>query len=117
MRLIARLPDQRRADALAERLRSMGIGRDDMIVSDLSEDRLSGGVGKVAGTGLSMIGTAWNSLSGEAGALDEGDEGLEGNGGWSGDDGVVVAVRMPRHSAPEVRKAMERAGAVEIIQD
>ena len=110
MRLIARLPDQRQVSALVDTLRNIGIRRNDMIVSDLTEEQQFDSVEEATELGISMIKTERNGLN-DVETFADGIEGLKG------DEGIIVAVRMPEHSASKVREAMEQSGAVEIIQD
>jgi hypothetical protein len=110
MRLIARLPDQRQVSALVDTLRNLGIRRNDMIVSDLAEGQQFDSVEEATELGISMIKTERNGLN-DVETFADGIEGLKG------DEGIIVAVRMPKHSASKIREAMEQSGAVEIIQD
>ena len=110
MRLIARLPDQQQVSALVDTLRNMGVRRNDMIVSNLSEEQQFSSVEEATELGISMIKT-------ERSGLKDVETFAEGVDGLKGDEGIIVAVRMPKHSATRVREAMEQSGAVEIIQD
>ncbi len=110
MRLIARLPNQRQVSTLVDALRNMGIRRNDMIVSDLAEEQQFNSIGAATQLGISMIKTERNGLN-DVETFADTIEGLKG------DEGIIVAVRMPGHSASKVREAMEQSGAVEIIQD
>jgi hypothetical protein len=110
MRLIARMPDERQVSALVDSLRNIGIDRGDMIISDLADDWKFDSVEEATDKGVSMLKTERDGL-GELKPFAEGVKGLEG------DEGIVVAVKIPKHEASKVREIMEQSGAVEIVQD
>jgi len=109
MRLIARLPDSKQASFLIDSLRNGGFDRKDLIVSDLAEGQEWGGLEEAADE-LPFVKTEPDGL-GETGAFADGIEGLKGK------EGIIVAVKTPKHEADRVRAMMEQSGAVEIIQD
>lgn len=110
MRLIARLPDERQVSALVDSLRNAGFDRGDMIISNLADDKGFDSVEEATEAGVSMIKTERDGLN-DTGTFAEGIKGLEG------DEGIIVAVKLPKHSTSKVREIMEQCGAVEIIQD
>lgn len=110
MRIIARLPDERQVSALVDSLRNAGIDRNDMIISNLAEEQKFDSVGEATAAGVSMIKTERNGLN-DVETFADGIEGLKG------DEGILVAVKVPKHSTSKVRELMEQSGAVEIIQD
>lgn len=109
MRLIARFPDQRQVGALVDSLRNAGFDRKDMIISDLADTQVFDTVEEAAEE-LSFIKTERNGL-GEIEGFASGIKGLEGK------EGIIVAVKTPKHESTIVRSLMEQAGAVEIVQD
>ncbi|MFZ5986238.1 MAG: hypothetical protein ACOYWZ_03810 [Bacillota bacterium] len=110
MRLIARLPDERQVGALVDSLRNSGFDRKDMIVSDMAKEQKFNSVEEATDAGVSLIKTERDGL-GELETFAEGIKGLKG------DEGIIVAVKTPKHDAQRVREIMEQSGAVEIIQD
>lgn len=109
MRLIARFPDQRQVGALVDSLKNAGFDRKDMIISDLADKQVFE-TPEEAGEELSFIKTERNGL-GEIESFASGIKGLEGN------EGIIVAVKTPKHESTIVRSIMEQSGAVEIIED
>lgn len=109
MRLIARFPDERQVGAVVDSLRNAGFDRKDMIISDLA-DRQVFSTREEAAEELSFIKTERNGL-GEIESFASGINGLQGT------EGIVVAVKAPKHESTIVRSIMEQAGAVEIVQD
>ena len=110
MRLVARLPDERQVGALVDSLRNIGFDRGDMIISNLADTQQFNSVEEATDAGVSMIKTERDGL-GEFGTFAEGVKGLKG------DEGILVAVKTPKHEAGKVREIMEQSGAVEIVQD
>lgn len=110
MRLIARIPDERQVSALVDSLRNIGFDRGDMIISDLAEEQRFSSVEEATEAGVSMIKTERNGLN-DLKPFAEGVKGLKG------DEGIIVAVKTPKHDASKVREIMEQSGAVEIVQD
>ena len=110
MRLIARLPDERQVSALVDSLRNIGFDRGDLIISSLAEEKKFDSVEEATEAGISIIKT-------ERDGLNDTETFAEGIKGLKGDEGMVVAVKTPKHSASKVREIMEQSGAVEIIQD
>ncbi|MDP4094991.1 MAG: hypothetical protein Q8920_16740 [Bacillota bacterium] len=110
MRLVARLPDERQVGALVDSLRNIGLDRGDMIISNLADEQKFSSVEEAAEAGVSMIKTERNGLN-DLGTFAEGVKGLKG------EEGILVAVKMPKHEASKVREIMEQSGAVEIVQD
>lgn len=109
MRLIARLPDQRQVGALVDSLKNAGFDRKDMIISDLADTQTFNTIEEAAEE-ISFTKTERNGL-GELESFASGIKGL------SGKQGIVVAVKTPKHDSDVVRSIMEQSGAVEIIQD
>jgi len=109
MRLIARMPDPKQASFLIDSLRNGGFNRKDFIVSDPAEGQEWGGLEEAADE-LAFIKTEREGW-GETGAFADGIDGLKGK------EGIIVAVKTPKHEADRVRAMMEQSGAVEIIQD
>lgn len=109
MRLIARFPDQRQVGALVDSLRNAGFDRKDMIISDLADSQVFDTV-EEASQEISFIKTESNGL-GEIESFASGIKGLHGK------EGIVVAVKTPKHEGTIVRSIMEQSGAVEIVQD
>lgn len=110
MRLVARLPDERQVSALVDSLRNIGFDRGDLIVSSLAEEQKFNSVEEATDAGVTMIKTERNGLN-DLGTFADGVKGLKG------DEGILVAVKTPKHEASKVREIMEQSGAVEIIQD
>lgn len=110
MRLIARLPDERQVSALVDSLKNIGFDRGDLIISNLADEQKFDSVEEATDAGVSMIKTERDGLN-DTGTFAEGVKGLKG------DEGILVAVKTPKHSASKVREVMEYSGAVEIIQD
>lgn len=110
MRLVARMPDQRQVGALVDSLKNMGLDRGDMIISDLAEEQEFNSVEEATDAGVAMIKTETDSLN-DLKPFAEGIKGLRG------DEGIIVAVKAPKHKLDTVRSIMEQSGAVEIIQD
>lgn len=109
MRLIARFPDQRQVGALIDSLRNAGFDRKDMIISDLADTQVFDTV-EEASQEISFIKTERNGL-GEIESFASGIKGIEGK------QGIIVAVKTPKHESTIVRSIMEQSGAVEIVQD
>jgi hypothetical protein len=109
VRLIARFPDSRQASALVDTLRNAGFDRKDMIISDLAKEQKYNSVEEAAEE-ITFIKTERDGL-GEYETFASGIEGLEG------DEGIIVAVKTPKHEIDRVRSYMEQSGAVEIIKD
>lgn len=110
MRLVARIPDERQVSALVDSLRNIGFDRGDMIISSLADEEKFNSVEDATDAGVTMIKTERDSLN-ELEPFAEGIKGLKG------DEGIVVAVKIPKHEASKVREIMEQSGAVEIVQD
>ncbi|MCX7747917.1 MAG: hypothetical protein N2645_13670 [Clostridia bacterium] len=110
MRLVARIPDQRQVGALVDSLKNIGLQRSDMVISDLAEVQEYGSVEEAIDAGISMTKTERDGL-GELKPFAAGVKGLEG------DEGIIVAVKVPKHKLDRIRSIMEQSGAVEIIQD
>ena len=109
MRLVARFPDQRQVSALVDTLRNAGFDRKDMIISDLAEEQKWNSIEDAADE-IAFIKTERNGL-GEIETFAEGVKGLKGT------EGIIVAVKTPKHESDRVRSMMEQSGAVEIVQD
>lgn len=109
MRLIARLPDQRQVGALVDSLRNIGFDRKDMIISDLAQEQEFNNVEDAA---KEMI-----FIKSERDGLGEIETFASGIKGLKGDEGIIVAVKTPKHESDKVRTIMEQSGAVEIVQD
>lgn len=109
MRLIARFPDQRQVGALVDSLKNAGFDRKDMIISDLADTQIFNTIEEAAEE-ISFIKTERNGL-GEIEGFAGGIKGL------TGERGIIVAVKTPKHDSTIVRSIMEQSGAVEIIQD
>ena len=109
MRLIARFPDQRQVGALVDSLKNAGFDRKDMIISDLADTQVFDTV-EEASQEISFIKTERNGL-GEIESFASGLKGIEGK------QGIIVAVKTPKHESTIVRSIMEQSGAVEIAQD
>lgn len=109
MRLIARFPDERQVGALVDSLKNAGFDRKDMIISDLSKEKVWNTVEEAAEE-ISFIKTERNGL-GEIETFGSGIKGMQGEAG------IVVAVKTPKHDSDRVRSIMEQSGAVEIVQD
>ncbi len=110
MRLIARLQDERQVGALVDSLKNIGFDRGDMVVSDLAEEQKYNNARKATDDGFTFIKSERDGL-GELEPFSEGIRGLKG------EEGIVVAVKTPKHDADKVRSVMEQSGAVEIVQD
>ncbi|MCX7923480.1 MAG: hypothetical protein N3B21_15945 [Clostridia bacterium] len=109
MRIVGRIPSQDQVSFLVDSLRNIGFDRGDMIISDLAKDQEFTSVEEAAKE-IAFIKTERDGL-GEIETFAEGIKGLKG------DEGIIVAVKTPKHSADKVREVMEQSGAVEIIQD
>lgn len=109
MRLVARFPDQRQVGALVDSLKNAGFDRKDMIISDLADTQVFSTTEEAAQE-ISFIKTERNGL-GEIESFSSGIKGLEGK------EGIIVAVKTPKHESTIVRSMMEQSGAVEIVQD
>lgn len=109
MRIIARMADIRQASFLIDSLRTGGFDRSDLIVSDLAEDQEWRTFAE-AFDEQSLIKTEREGLN-ELGTFADGIEDLQGK------EGIIVAVKTPKHEADRVRAMMKQSGAVEIIQD
>jgi hypothetical protein len=110
MRLIARLPNEIQVSALVDSLRNIGFDRGDMIISNLADERRFNSVEEATDAGVSMIKTERDGLN-DFGTFADGVKGLKGN------EGILVAVKTPKHDTSKVREIMEQSGAVEIVQD
>ncbi|MGE4283663.1 MAG: hypothetical protein AB7G87_08075 [Clostridia bacterium] len=110
MRLIARLPIEEQVSSLVDSLRNIGFDRGDMIISNLADEQSFDSVEQATEAGVSMIKTERNGLN-DTGTFAQGIKGLKGK------EGIIVAVKTPKHEASKVREIMEQSGAVEIIQD
>jgi hypothetical protein len=80
-----------------------------MIISDLADTQVFN-TSEEAAQEISFIKTERNGL-GELESFTSGIKGLEGK------EGIVVAVKTPKHESTIVRSIMEQSGAVEIVQD
>lgn len=110
MRLIARLPDQRQASGLIDSLKNIGFDRGDMVVSNLADREKFSSVEDATDAWVSLISTERQGL----GELEPYADGIKG---LKGDEGILVALKTPKHEASKVREIMEQSGAVEIVQD
>ncbi len=110
MRLVARIPDEQQVSALVDSLRNIGLDRGDMIISSLADEEKFNSVQDATEAGVTMVKTERDSLN-ELEPFAAGIKGLKG------DEGIVVAVKIPKHEASKVREIMEQSGAVEIVQD
>ncbi|HYF75034.1 MAG TPA: hypothetical protein VD757_00490 [Candidatus Nitrosocosmicus sp.] len=109
MRLVARFPDQRQVGAVVDSLKNAGFDRKDMVISDLADTQTFNTIEEAAQE-ISFIKTERNGL-GEIETFASGVEGLKG------EQGIIVAVKTPKHESTIVRSIMEQSGAVEIIED
>jgi len=109
LRLIARLPDEKQVSALVDSLRNMGIDRRDLILSNLADEQKFQTVDDAS---KDMI-----FIKSERDGYDEIETFASGVKGLEGDEGILVAVEIPKHSSSRVREIMEQSGALEIIQD
>lgn len=109
MRIIARFPDERQVGALVDSLKNAGFDRKDMIISDLADTQVFNTV-EEASQEISFIKTERNGLD-ELESFASGIKGLEGR------EGIIVAVKTPKHESTIVRSIMEQSGAAEIVQD
>ena len=109
MRIIARMPSQDQVSALVDSLRNIGYDRADMIISNIGDEQ-KWDTPEQAAEEVSFIKTERDGLW-EIGNFADGIEGLKG------DEGIIVAVKTPKHGADKIRTIMEQSGAVEIIQD
>lgn len=109
MRIIGRFPNEKQVSALVDSLRNIGLDRKDMIISDMAKEQKFLTVEDAA---KDMI-----FLKSERDGLDDIETFASGIKGLKGDEGIIVAVEIPKHSTNRVREAMEQSGAVEIIQD
>lgn len=109
MRLVARFPDKSQVGFLVDSLRDVGFNRKDMIISDAGEEQKYDTFEEAADE-LAFIKTERDGL-GEVETFAQGIKGLKGR------DGIIVAVKVPKHESSKVRSLMEQSGAVEIVQD
>lgn len=109
MRLVARFPDQRQVSALVDSLRNGGFDRKDMIISDLAEEQKWNNVEDAAKETI--------FIKSERDGLGEIEPFWQGVKGLQGKEGIIVAVKTPKHESDRVRSMMEQSGAVEIVQD
>ncbi len=109
MRIIGRYPDERQVGAAVDSLRNAGFDRGDMIISNLADESEWHNT-KDAAREIIFVKTERDGL-GEIGNFAEGVKGL------TGEEGIVVAVKTPKHESDRVRAILEQTGAVEIIQD
>lgn len=109
MRIIARFLDERQVGALVDSLKNAGFDRKDMIISDLADTQVFNTV-EEASQEISFIKTERNGLD-ELESFASGIKGLEGK------EGIIVAVKTPKHESTIVRSIMEQSGAAEIVQD
>ena len=109
MRLVARFPDERQASALVDSLRNVGFDRKDMIISDLAKEPTSHSIEEAS---REMI-----FIKSERDGLGEIETFASGVKGLKGEEGIIVAVKTPKHESSKVRAIMEQSGAVEIVQD
>lgn len=110
MRLVARIPDQRQVGALVDSLKSLGLDRKNMVISDMAEVQKYHNVEEATDAGMIFIKSERNGL-GELEPFWTGVKGLEG------EEGLLVAVKVAKHDSYKVREIMEQSGAVEIVQD
>lgn len=109
MRIIARFPDERQASALVDTLRNNGFDRKDMIISSFAKEQGFNNV-EDAAKEITFIKT-------ERDGLGEFETFISGIDGLKGEEGIIVAVKTPKHESDRVRSFMEQSGAVEIIRD
>jgi len=109
MRLIARFPNKEQVGFLVDSLKNIGFDRTDMIISDMEKEKKWSSPEEAARE-MTFIKSEREGLW-EIGTFAEGVEGLKGN------EGILVAVKTPKHEAAKVRNIMEQSGAVEIVQD
>lgn len=110
MRLIARIPDQRQVGALVDSLRNIGLDRRDMVISTMGEEQKYSNIEEATDAGMIFVKSERNGL-GELEPFWTGVEGLKG------DEGILVAVKIPKHDSDRVMTIMEQSGAVEVVQD
>ena len=109
MRIIGRFPDERQVGFVVDSLKNGGFDRGDMIISNLAEEQHWNNVEDAA---REMI-----FIKSERDGLGEYETFTDGIKGLKGEEGIIVAVKTPKHESDRVRAIMEQSGAVEIIQD
>jgi hypothetical protein len=109
LRLIAKMPNREDVGALVDSLRNVGLDRKDMIISSAEKDELFGSVYAEARESI-LVKNERDAL-GELESFTSGIEHMDEN------EGIVVAVEVPKHASNRVREIMEQSGAVQIIQD
>lgn len=109
MRIVAVFPDQRQVGGFVDSLRNVGFDRKDMIISDFNKSQEFTNI-KDAAKEMIFIKSEREGL-GELETFADGIKGLES------DEGIIVAVELPKHECSKVREIAEQNGAVEILQD
>lgn len=109
MRIVAVFPDQRQVGAYMDSLRNIGFDRRDMIISDFTKEQKYTNI-EDAAKEMIFVKSECEGL-GDLGTFADGIEGLES------EEGVIVAVELPKHECSKVREIAEQNGAVEILQD
>ncbi len=109
MRLIGRFVDQRQVSEFVDSARNIGLDRKDMIISDMADQKIWDSIEEAAENTI-LIKSETNAI-GQAKPFSMGIKGLKG------DTGILVAIKIPKHSSDRIRVLMEQNGAVEIIQD
>jgi hypothetical protein len=109
MRIIGRFPDARQVSAFVDSSRHIGLDRKDMIISNLANDEPWSSIEEASKNSI-LIKSETDDIN-HTQAFSTTIKDLEG------DTGIVVAVKVPKHTTDKVRSIMEQSGAVEIIQD
>jgi hypothetical protein len=109
LRVVAVFPLEGQVGGFVDSLRNIGFDRKDMIISDFTKEQrfatLEDAIKEVnfAATermGLNDLGTFADGIT-----------------GLKSEEGIIVAVELPKHEANKVREIAEQNGAVEILQD
>lgn len=109
LRIISIFPDQRQVSGFIDSLRNIGFDRKDMIISDFTKEQKHTNI-EDAAKEMIFVQSEVEGL-GELGTFADGIKGLKS------EEGVIVAVELPKHESDRVREIAEQNGAVEILQD
>jgi hypothetical protein len=109
MRIVAVFPDQRQVGGFVDSLRNIGLDRKDMIISDFKKEQEYTNI-EDAAKEIIFIKSEREGLN-ELGTFANGITGLKSN------EGIIVAVELPKHESDKVREIADQNGAIEILQD
>jgi hypothetical protein len=109
MRVIGKFRDGRDVNGLVDSLRNIGLDRKDMIISNTSADEQ---YDTLEGAARETI-----LIKNETDSVNDMESFASGIAQLRGNDGIIVAVEVPKNFSNRVQGIMEDSGAVEVFRD